>query len=202
MTTTTDKPDETRDEAQNAAQEPGGGQQSPEDAGDAVGAQDGTHERDEAEDQEDGHDEGEGDGFAAALVSQTPDQTRAAAARDARIRRLQLREVEDERDTLRATVEALQRAEVERIASATLKKPEALWAAGLELSEVIGDDGRVMPEKVTEATQAAAERLGLARRGGDPLIIPDQGDEPRTGSLRGGSGDGFADALTRPFGGD
>ncbi|BBZ60142.1 hypothetical protein [Mycolicibacterium monacense] len=81
--------------------------------------------------------------------------------REARYR-LQLREVQAERDQLRGTVEALQRAEVERIAGQQLQKPQAIWAADVKLAGLLDEDGRVDPAKVTEAADVASQALGLA----------------------------------------
>src|SRR4051812_7340440 len=52
----------------------------------------------------------------------------------ARYRR-RLRETEQERDTLKATVEALQRAEVDRLAESDGLRPAALWS-GAELGDL------------------------------------------------------------------
>lgn len=81
--------------------------------------------------------------------------------REARYR-VQLRETEAERDQLAATVEALQRAEVERLAAKTIQKPSALWAAQTPLADLLDDDGAVDPQKVTKAASAAQQSLGLA----------------------------------------
>ena len=81
--------------------------------------------------------------------------------REARYR-LQLRETEAERDQLRATVEALQRAEVERLAAKLIQKPTALWSADVELSALLDDAGRVDSTKVDAAVQDAKTTLGLA----------------------------------------
>ncbi|GLC02571.1 hypothetical protein [Mycobacterium kiyosense] len=78
----------------------------------------------------------------------------------ARYRR-RLRDVEAERDTLKATVAALQRAEVDRLAVGADLRPAALWASGLELADVLGDDGTVDQGKVSTAIAAARETLGI-----------------------------------------
>lgn len=92
--------------------------------------------------------------------------------REAKYRR-QLRDTEAERDTLRSTVETLQRAEAERLSS--LDKPAALWAAGTTLADVLDDDGTVDPEKVKAAADAAADALGAAPRSGTPRPDRTQG---------------------------
>jgi hypothetical protein len=76
--------------------------------------------------------------------------------------RVQLRETEAERDQLRGTVEALQRAEVERIAASSIQKPSALWSADVELGTLLDDAGKVDPIKVAAAVKEATNTLGLA----------------------------------------
>ncbi len=89
------------------------------------------------------------------------EEDRTPNRREARYR-VQLREAEAERDQLRATVEALQRAEVERLAGRMIQKPGALWAANIALSDLLDDAGTVEPTKVTEAVKTAQKELGLA----------------------------------------
>jgi hypothetical protein len=76
--------------------------------------------------------------------------------------RVQLREAEAERDGLRANVEAMQRAEVERLAGASIRQPNAIWAAGVDVKGLLDDEGRVDPIKVASAVQDAQNTLGLA----------------------------------------
>lgn len=110
------------------------------------------------------------DAVAAALLAEHPDTDATAdtAAEDgnlnkrqARYRR-QLRETEAERDQLRATVETLQRAEVERLAGKAIQKPTALWSADVQLVDLLDDTGAVDPAKVNAAVQNARDTLGLA----------------------------------------
>ncbi|QFS91150.1 hypothetical protein FIV07_10330 [Mycobacterium sp. THAF192] len=75
--------------------------------------------------------------------------------------RERLRETEAERDTLRATVETLQRREVERLAAEHLVKPGSLWTVGVELASLLDDDGAVDPEKVSAAAADARQQHGL-----------------------------------------
>ena len=78
--------------------------------------------------------------------------------------RKQLREAEAERDTLRHNVEALQRQIVEDLAHREHRviKPAALWKAdGFTIAELVGEDGRIDPAKVTAAVTAAVDALGL-----------------------------------------
>lgn len=104
----------------------------------------------------------------------TGPQDDVKAGKEAARYRRQLRETEAERDTLRERVEAMQRAEVERLAG-HLSQPSAIWAAGVELADVLDEDGNVDPGKVTPAVTAAAESLGLARASRTPRPDPSQG---------------------------
>lgn len=92
-----------------------------------------------------------------------PAEDKPSSKREAKYR-IQLRETEAERDQLRTTVENLQRAEVERLAAASIRKPTALWSTDVELSSLLDDAGRVDPDKVNAATKAAVETLGLAAK--------------------------------------
>ena len=104
--------------------------------------------------------------------------------------RRRLRETEAERDALAARVEALQRAEVERVAADTLARPEALWAAGTDLAALLTEDGAVDPEAVAQAVTDARDRLGLAPAQRTPRADPSQGghgeppQRPRAHGLR------------------
>lgn len=102
--------------------------------------------------------------------------------------RRRLRAAEAERDTLTAQVQAMQRAEAERVAAVHLSKPAALWAGGAELGDVLADDGTVDPDRVEEAARAVVAELGVEspssrlRRGN---YVPREGGNPDAGS-RGG----------------
>lgn len=137
--------------------------------------------------------EGELDSRATPDETEVPDEPESQSKREARYR-IKLREAEAERDTLRQTVEAMQRREVERLAAEHLTKPAALWTAGVELSSLVAEDGTVNPDLVTAAAQDARQQLGLEdpraklRRG--PLV-------PREGlSLSSGGNSGtWVDAF-------
>lgn len=77
--------------------------------------------------------------------------------------RARLRDAETERDGLRTQLDTIRRGEVERLAAATVARPESIWKAGVELADLLDGDGKVDPAKVTEAVRSAAESLGLAR---------------------------------------
>ncbi len=114
----------------------------------------------------------------------------AQGGKEAAKYRRRLRETEAERDQLRERLDSLQRTEVERIASATVAKPAALWAAGTKLEDVLDDAGNVDQRKVTEAITAASDALGLSR-------TPPPGYSPLAGRVpeRPGLGAGFDDAF-------
>jgi hypothetical protein len=81
--------------------------------------------------------------------------------REAAKYRRRLRDVEAERDALKATVESLQRAEADRLATADGLKPAALWSSA-ELGDLLGDDGTVDAARVSAAIATAREQLGIA----------------------------------------
>lgn len=85
------------------------------------------------------------------------------AGREAAKYRRQLRATETERDTLMALVESLRRTEVERIVekSTAQIKPEALWASGTNLSDLLTEDGAIDTERVNAAAMTAAEKFGV-----------------------------------------
>ncbi|QZT56758.1 hypothetical protein [Mycolicibacterium austroafricanum] len=107
--------------------------------------------------------------------------------------RERLRETEAERDQLRATVETMQRREVERLAAEHLVKPGSLWTVGVELENLLDDDGAVDPEKVRAAALDARQQHGLedpqAARKRQP-VVPLEG----RGNTKGGSNT-WADAF-------
>jgi hypothetical protein len=114
----------------------------------------------------------------------TADQAESPSRREARYRR-QLREAEAERDQLAAQLDALRRAEVERIAADHLTKPQALWTAGAELNDLLDDSGLVDAERVRAAATQAREELGLEsprERKMRGLVVPGEGTTVRTSS--------------------
>ncbi len=76
------------------------------------------------------------------------DTTDQRGGSEAAKRRVQLREVEAERDGLRSQVAALQRAEVERYAVDLLQDPADLFRDGLDLAELLDESGAVDPALV------------------------------------------------------
>ena len=100
------------------------------------------------------------------------DDDLAAVRREAAQRRRQLREVEQERDQLRARVDDHDRREVERIAGRTLADASDLWV-GVELGELRDDDGALDTEKVSAAVDDLVKRKPHYRRPAEPQ--PDYG---------------------------
>ncbi|MCL2090887.1 MAG: gp58-like family protein [Micrococcales bacterium] len=80
--------------------------------------------------------------------------------------RRRLRDTEADRDRLAQQVQAMQKAEVERLAS-RLAQPSALWAT-TELADLLDDTGQVDPDKVANAIEQARTTLGLAVVSGTP----------------------------------
>lgn len=100
------------------------------------------------------------------------------AAREAAKYRRRLREVEAERDRLAEQVEALQRAEIERLSYTEHRvKGAAIWAGGYTVSDLIGEDGRPDETKVAAAAKDVAERFGIDQRGGG-VYVPSEGKTP------------------------
>ena len=80
---------------------------------------------------------------------------RTASRREASYR-IRAREAEAGRDALQERVTRMQHAEVERMA-ARLHDPADLWGAGVDLLELLNEDGEVDPERVAEAVAALAD---------------------------------------------
>lgn len=100
-----------------------------------------------------------------------------SAAREAAKYRTRLREAEAQRDALRAQVDAMQKAEVERAAAARLADGTDLWLAGVELADLRDEGGALDAGLVDQAITAAvaakphwqdrrrAEKLARAQAG-------------------------------------
>lgn len=101
----------------------------------------------------------------------TEEEAQDKPGKEAAKYRRQLRATETERDTLRGTVETLQKQIVEDIAARghRITKPSALWKAdGFNIEALTGEDGRIDPNKVGAAVKTAVETLGLRQNGGLP----------------------------------
>lgn len=153
MTTTTDTTDTDLSGAQNCAPEPDADEGAT-DAG-ATAVEPSAAETDEAATVDTATPETPETG-----VEDQDDDTGGKGNKEAARYRRRLRETEQERDTLKATVVALQRAEVDRLATANGLKPAALWSSA-ELGDLLSDDGAVDAEKVSAAIAAAREQLGI-----------------------------------------
>jgi len=86
-------------------------------------------------------------------------QEAPSADREAAKYRRRLREVEKERDKLAEQVTGHHRAAVERLAAEQMSTPGDLWLAGVDLADLIGDEGDVDDDKVADAVdQVLADR--------------------------------------------
>lgn len=93
--------------------------------------------------------------------------------------RERLRTTEEERDRLATVVESYRRTDAETAAGKVLRSGADLWAGGVQLADLLDEDGRIDPAKVTEAAQRlAADRphwrqtfpdLGQGKRGAPPV---------------------------------
>lgn len=94
--------------------------------------------------------------------------------REARYR-VERNEARAERDALADRLSRLQRAEVERLASAGLSTPSDLFAlSGNDLADYLTDSGEVDPEKVSaDVSVILTERPGLRKQ--SPALDPSQG---------------------------
>lgn len=123
------------------------------------------------------------------------DSGETGSNREAAKYRRQLRAVESERDGLQAKVEALQRAEVERLAAEHgLTRPSAIWASHVTLDDLVTDDGTVSPDRVQDAVGKAVDVLGLAVKRA-PRPDPSQGPRGTEGSAQ--SWDSFLKSSSR-----
>ncbi len=96
--------------------------------------------------------------------SATEDAGDAKLRREAARYRRSLREAETERDGLRGRVEAMQRAEVERLVGDQIAVPADVWLAGALLPDLLDDDGNVDQAKVTDTVKAVlTDRPGWRR---------------------------------------
>lgn len=75
-----------------------------------------------------------------------PDPSKAG--REAAAYRRKLRDAEAERDALAGRLEAAQRRDVERIAADLLGDPKDLWLGGVQVAEVLDDEGQVDRERL------------------------------------------------------
>ena len=101
----------------------------------------------------------------------TPNRSREAAKY-----RKQLRDTEAERDTLRATVDALQRSMIEtHIRSHHSVEPTGVIASAEDLNAFLNEDGTIDAEKTAVFVGTAVDKLGLKRYPKTPAVDPLQG---------------------------
>lgn len=93
--------------------------------------------------------------------------------------RLQLREAEAERDSLRTVVESMRRQDAERLADGHLVSTKLLWTLGQGPADVLTDDGNgVDPAKVSALCDAVVAEYGNGVR---PSRIPGRAYAPLEG---------------------
>jgi hypothetical protein len=78
--------------------------------------------------------------------------------------RVQYREAEAQRDALAAQLDAVRRDQIGAMATTMGLKPAALWASGVEISNLLTDAGTIDPAKVREAAEGARAELGITKR--------------------------------------
>jgi len=93
----------------------------------------------------------------------------AKVRREAASYRVKLRDTEGERDRLAGVVGSMQRAEAERLVTgaltgAGLAEGGDLWRGGVELAELLGDDGQLDHGKLTAARDRVASEHPHWRR--------------------------------------
>jgi hypothetical protein len=71
--------------------------------------------------------------------------------------RTRLRETEAERDSIAGRLTGYQRKEAERLAAAGLSKASDLWLDGLDVAELLDDDGQVDADRVTAQVAAVLD---------------------------------------------
>lgn len=125
-----------------------------------------------------------------AITEPPYDPAEEPVSHEAKRYRLRLRETEEALGELARQVSLLQRDKAEQIAAETISHPAGLWASGVQVSDLLDEDGNVAREKVTAATIEASERLGLTRKFSYP-IVPGEGENPQP---RGG-GDDMEDVI-------
>lgn len=100
---------------------------------------------------------------------------RSKAARDAAKYRTQLREVEAQRDAYAEQLDTVQRQVIDAHIEKHGLTPALLWRTGLEIREVLDDDGRVNPDRVREACDTVRTEFGIPRSSFDPAQRADDG---------------------------
>jgi hypothetical protein len=89
-------------------------------------------------------------------VDATDGEQRGGGNREAAKYRTQLRDTEAQRDALTERLAVMQRREAERLASEHLADAADVWRDGLDVAELLDDDGNVDADKVAERAAAVA----------------------------------------------
>lgn len=101
-------------------------------------------------------------------------KTESPNAEAAKYRR-RAKEAEAQRDALADTVTALRRAAVEDRLKAQHVPPAGFWAAGVQLEDLLDEDGNLDDEAIKTAADNAVETLGLERVGVHMQPVPSEG---------------------------
>lgn len=91
---------------------------------------------------------------------------------EARKYRRRAQEAERALEETRAALDAARRALVEQHAARTLRRPDALWAAGVDPASLFHPDGTLDADAATRAVDDVAARFGITR---SPRPDPSQG---------------------------
>lgn len=108
------------------------------------------------------------------LTEDQPQATENPNAEAAKYR-TRLREAEAERDALAEQVTALRRAAVEDRVKAQKVPVEGFWASGVQLEDMLNEDGQLDDEAIKTAADNAVETLGLDRVGVHMRPVPSEG---------------------------
>lgn len=102
-------------------------------------------------------------------------QPEGKAGKEAAKYRTRLRETEAERDRLADQVTALRRAAVDDRVKGHKVPVDGFWASGVQLEDLMDEDGNLDDEKVKAAADTAVETLGLERVGVRGPYVPSEG---------------------------
>lgn len=106
--------------------------------------------------------------------TEQPGEESDRTVRDAQRYRKRAQEAETERDELRGQLDTMRRQAIEARLPFGVK-PAAFWAAGAEVSTLLGEDGAVDAALVDAEVQRVREMFGIDNRG---PIVPTAGDVP------------------------
>lgn len=102
--------------------------------------------------------------------------------REAAKYRRRLRETEAERDALTERVQSLQKSVVDSIVTeggmgGRMRSAEPFWAGGVDLADLLDEEGEVDRDKVLAACDDVCGRFNITRRP-KPLTVPNEGSNP------------------------